>query len=47
MDQCVKMVLNYYVKPEFHKSAFEDFVDDYKKDNHIKNTDLVSTALVH
>ena len=28
LDQCVKMVLNYYVKPEFHKSAFEDFVDD-------------------
>lgn len=28
LDQCVKMVLDYYVKPEFHKSAFEDFVDD-------------------
>ena len=28
MNQCVKMVLDYYVKPEFHASAFEDFVDD-------------------
>jgi len=28
LDQCVKMVLDYYVKPEFHDSSCEDFIDD-------------------
>jgi len=28
LDQCVKMVLDYYVKPEFHKDASEDYADD-------------------
>jgi len=28
LDQCVKMVLDYYVKPEFHKDASEDYVDN-------------------
>ena len=28
LDQCIKMVLDYYVKPEFHKDASEDYVDD-------------------
>ena len=28
LDQCVKMVLDYYVKPEFHKDASEDYIDD-------------------
>ena len=27
-DECIKMVLDYYVKPEFHKDASEDYVDD-------------------
>jgi hypothetical protein len=27
-DQCVKMVLDYYVKPEFHKDASEDYADN-------------------
>lgn len=28
LDQCVKMVLDYYVKPEYHKDASEDYVDN-------------------
>ena len=28
LDQCIKMVLDYYVKPEFHKDASEDYADD-------------------
>ena len=28
LDQCVKMVLDYYVKPEFHKDANEEYVDE-------------------
>ena len=28
LDQCVKMVLDYYVKPEFHKHASEDYADN-------------------
>ena len=28
LDQCVKMVLDYYVKPEFHKDASEDYADN-------------------
>ena len=28
MDQCVKMVLDHYVKPEFHKNADIDYADD-------------------
>lgn len=27
-DECIKMVLDYYVKPEFHKDASEDYIDD-------------------
>ena len=27
-DECIKMVLDYYVKPEFHKDASEDYADD-------------------
>ena len=28
LDQCVKMVLDYYVKPEYHKDASEDYADN-------------------
>ena len=28
LDQCVKMVLDYYVQPEYHKDASEDYVDN-------------------
>ncbi len=28
IDQCVKMVLDHYVKPEFHKDANEEYVDE-------------------
>ncbi len=28
LDQCVKMVLDHYVKPEFHKGAHEEYVDE-------------------
>ena len=28
LDQCVKMVLDYYVKPEFHKNANEEYIDE-------------------
>ena len=28
LNQCVKMVLDYYVKPEFHKDASEDYADN-------------------
>ena len=28
LDQCIKMVLDYYVKPEFHKHASEDYADN-------------------
>ena len=28
LDQCVKMVLDYYVKPEFHNDSCIDYVDD-------------------
>ena len=28
MDQCVKMVLDHYVKPEFHENADIDYADD-------------------
>ena len=28
LDQCVKMVLDYYVKPEFHESAYTDYADE-------------------
>ena len=28
LNQCVKMVLDYYVKPEYHKDASEDYVDN-------------------
>jgi len=28
MDQCVKMVLDHYVKPEFHKNSDIDYADD-------------------
>ena len=27
LDQCVKMVLDYYVKPEFHNSVEEEWID--------------------
>ena len=28
MDQCVKMVLDHYVKPEFHENTDIDYADD-------------------
>ena len=28
LDQCIKMVLDYYVKPEYHKNVSEDYVDN-------------------
>ena len=28
IDQCVKMVLDYYVKPEFHSSVEEEWIDE-------------------
>jgi hypothetical protein len=28
LDQCVKMVLDYYVKPEYHKNNYEDYADN-------------------
>ena len=28
LDQCVKMVLDYYVKPEFHNSVEEEWIDE-------------------
>ena len=28
LDQCIKMVLDYYVKPEFHDDVDESYVDD-------------------
>ena len=28
LDQCVKMVLDYYVKPEFHSSVEEEWIDE-------------------
>ena len=28
VDQCVKMVLDHYVKPEFHENADIDYADD-------------------
>jgi len=45
LDQCVKMVLDYYVKPEFHKSAFEDFVDDDLTYLTIPDPDIVEEDL--
>ena len=27
-DECIKMVLDYYVKPEFHESAYTDYADE-------------------
>ena len=27
-DECIKMVLDYYVKPEYHKNVSEDYADD-------------------
>jgi hypothetical protein len=28
LDQCVKMVLDYYVKPEFHDSVDQEWIDE-------------------
>jgi len=28
LDQCIKMVLDYYVKPEYHKDVSEDYADN-------------------
>ena len=43
----VVLFLSLMKNKDFDLDDFEDFVKDYKKDNRIKNTDLVSTALVH
>lgn len=43
----VVLFLSLMANNDFDLDDFEDFVKDYKKDNDIKNTDLVSTALVY